>query len=90
MKRQPQSEKHLNAYHEGYKKGISIALKDEKLVLKKLNPYHLIVNRQAWEGFRTGATDGFKQGVRQLQQHLSYKRLKELDKLKSNSVEQER
>lgn len=90
MKWKTNSEKHLNAYQDGYQKGVEVALMDEKLALKKLYPYHLIVNRQSWEGFQSGAKDGFKQGVRQLQQHLSYKRLKELDKLKSKSIEQEK
>ena len=90
MKWQAKSEKHLNAYQEGYKKGIEVALQDEKLALKNLNPYHLLINRQSWEGFQSGVKDGFKQGVRQLQQHLSFKRLKELDRAKSQSIENER
>jgi hypothetical protein len=90
MKWNSKSEKYLNAYKDGFVKGIGVGLKNQKLCLKKINPYHLLINHQAWEGFQSGAKDGFKQGIRQLQQHLSYKRLKEIDKLKSKSIEQER
>jgi hypothetical protein len=80
MKRKRFSISALNAYNEGYKRGIDIALANKELT--KINPYSPLFNRSCWEGFGKGLKDGFLQGVKQREQQQAYQRLKELSALK--------
>ncbi len=79
----------LNAYNDGFRRGIDVALENKKLDLKKINPFNLILNRSSWEGFNTGAKDGFLQGIRQREQQRAFTRLKELEKIKRQGKERE-
>jgi hypothetical protein len=81
MKRKRFSISALNAYNEGYKRGIDIALANKELT--KMNPYSLFYNRSCWEGYGKGLKDGFLQGVKQREQQQAYERLKELSALKA-------
>ena len=90
MKKNNTSANALNAYNDGFRRGIDIALQDETLNLKKINPYHAIFNRVCWEGFNNGSKDGFMQGIRNRENHRAFARLKELDKIKQQTKEQDR
>ena len=90
MKRGIKSSPALNAYNEGFRRGMDFALEDKELNIKQLNPYSPFLNRLCWEGFQNGATDGFHQGIRQREQHRAYVRLKELDKIRKHTPEKER
>ena len=81
MKRKRLSTSALNAYNEGYKRGIDIALSNKELT--KINPYSPFYNRRCWEGFGKGLKDGFLQGAKQKEQQQAYKRFKELSALKA-------
>jgi hypothetical protein len=84
MKQKRLSTQVLNAYDEGYKTGIDIALANEKLKIN--NPYNPFCNRGCWEGFSNGIKDGYMQGCKQREQQRAYQRLKELSKLSASKA----
>jgi len=93
MKRKGYSMKAMNAYNEGYARGIDISLLGKKLILKDINPYSPFINRKCWEAFNTGAKDAYMFTNKQRENQRVYQRMQELNeknKSKPKGLEKER
>lgn len=71
----------LNAYDKGVQKGIDLALRSEKLNVKKQNLHNPFFTPKVYDSFSQGLKVGFSMGIKQRE----YQRLRELSKIQNNS-----
>ncbi len=71
----------LNAYDEGVKKGVDLALNSEKLNTKKCNPYNPLFSPKSYSSYSQGLKTGYKMGITQRE----YNRLKQLNRIRNTN-----
>lgn len=71
----------LNAYDEGVKKGVDLALNSEKLDVKRHNPHNPFFSPKSYHSYSFGLKTGFKMGISQRE----YSRLQQLSRIQNSN-----